>query len=216
MMKTIQVTIFHDTVCPWCRIGKKNLLTALQELQIPSNKIDITFQTFFLNRDIPVEGVNYQKYLTDKFDGVPLKSINETPTRIGKESGVNFNFDKITIIPNTILSNTLLFLTPADKKQLMVDRLGELYFEQGANIGDIKVLLNVASELGVSVTAEQLKNSTNQNEVIHQDTHGKELGITGVPFYIFNNKYALFGAQPVSAFKNVIQSINDDDIDVLL
>ena len=124
-MKTIHITIFHDTVCPWCRIGKKNLLTALQELKIPSENVDITYQTFFLNRDIPKEGADYEKYLTEKFDGVSLRNINEYPTKAGKDAGVNFNFDKIKHIPNTILSNTLIYLTPANKKLKMVDRLGE-------------------------------------------------------------------------------------------
>ena len=214
-MKTLHIEVFHDTVCPWCRIGKKNLLTALQELGKSPDGLDITYQTFFLNRDIPAEGVDYVKYLTDKFDGIPFTNINQRVTNIGKESGISFNFDKITIIPNTILSNTLILLTPEDKKGHMIDRLGELYFEQGANIGDLQVLLKLASELGISLTSEQLTDPQNKNQVIQQDNYGKGLGITGVPFFIFEDKYALSGAQPVSAFKNVIERL-DDELEVLL
>ena len=65
VMKTLHIKVFHDTVCPWCRIGKKNLLTALEELGKSPEEIDISYLTFFLNRDIPVEGVDYVKYLTD-------------------------------------------------------------------------------------------------------------------------------------------------------
>ena len=209
-MKTIHVKVFHDTVCPWCRIGKKNLLTAIEELNKPSNDIDISYYTFFLNRDIPIEGVSYEKYLTDKFEGISIQRINEMPTKIGKESGITFNFDKITKIPNTILSNVLIYLTPDDKKDQMIDRITELYFEQGEDIGNIKVLIKVASELDVPITAEQLTDEQNYNQVLQQDIYGKNLGITGVPFFIFEEKYALNGAQPVSAFKNVIQTLNGE------
>ena len=214
-MKTLHIEVFHDTVCPWCRIGKKNLLTALEELGKSPEEIDISYLTFFLNRDIPVEGVDYVKYLTDKFAGIPLSNINKRVTAIGKESGVSFNFDKITIIPNTLLSNTLILLSPANKKGQMIDRLGELYFEQGVNIGDIHVLLNLASEVGLSVTSEQLTDLQNKDQVLQDDEYGKGLGITGVPFFIFEDKYALSGAQPVSAFKNVIERL-DDELEVLL
>ena len=214
-MKTIDIVIFHDTVCPWCRIGKKNLLTALQESQKTTKDYNITYNTFFLHRDLPVEGVDYAHYLTSKFRGVSLQDINEGPTRMGKQAGINFNFDKISIIPNTILSNVLIYLTPADKKELLVDKLFELYFEKGENIGDIQLLVNLASEFGISVTTEQLQSERNKHQVLQQDEYGKKLGITGVPFFIFNEKYALVGAQPVSAFKNVIERI-DGDIEVLL
>ena len=209
-MKPIQIKIFHDTVCPWCRIGKANLLTALREMNKGPEDVDISYQTFFLHRDLPEEGVDYEKYLTSKLGGIPLHTINERPIKFGKEAGVKFNFDKITIIPNTILSNLLIYLTPPDKKQLMVDKLGELYFEQGVNIGDIKVLLKLATELGVNVTEEELYDKHNQQQVLNQDQYGKNLGITGVPFYIFNEKYAMTGAQPVSAFKNLIQRISGE------
>ena len=97
----------------------------------------------------------------------------------------------------------------------MIDRLGELYFEQGVNIGDIHVLLNLASEVGLSVTSEQLTDLQNKDQVLQDDEYGKGLGITGVPFFIFEDKYALSGAQPVSAFKNVIERL-DDELEVLL
>ena len=209
-METIHVKVFHDTVCPWCRIGKKNLLTAIQELNKSFNDINISYQTFFLNRNIPIEGVDYEKYLTDKFEGISIQRINEMPTKIGKESGITFNFDKISKIPNTILSNVLIYLTPDDKKGQMIDRITELYFEQGEDIGDIQVLMKTASELNVSITQEQLTDEQNYNQVLQQDVNGKNLGITGVPFFIFEDKYALNGAQPVSAFKNVIQTLDGE------
>lgn len=214
-MKKLQIKIFHDTVCPWCRIGKKNLLTALQELHKTNKDVEISYYTFFLHRDLPVEGVDYENYLTTKFEGMSLNDINQRLILFGKEANINFNFDKIRRIPNTILSNTLIYLTPKDKQEKMVDRLAELYFEQGADIGDIKVLLDLASELQVDLTVDQLQDPTNKAQVLDQDEYGKNLGITGVPFFVFDDKYALVGAQPVTAFKNVLENM-DNDAEILL
>lgn len=75
-MKTLNIKVYHDTVCPWCRIGKKNLLTALQELHKSTEEINISYFTFFLHRDLPEEGVNYEKYLTSKYQGVSLQALN--------------------------------------------------------------------------------------------------------------------------------------------
>ena len=214
-MKTLHIKVFHDTVCPWCRIGKKNLLTALEELGTSSADVDISYYTFFLHRDLPEEGVDYEKYLTSKFRGYSLKTINEPLVKLGKQVGINYNFELIKRIPNTILSNTLIYLTPPEKKLGMVDRLGELYFEQGANIGDIIILMGLAHELELNITPEQLQDPKNRNVVIEQDNYGKDLGITGVPFFVFEDKFAVSGAQPVSAFKNVIQRVISDE-EVLL
>ena len=214
-MNTLHIKVFHDTVCPWCRIGKKNLLTALEELGTPSIDVDISYYTFFLNRDLPEEGVDYEKYLTSKFRGYSLKTINEPLIKLGKQAGITYNFELIKRIPNTILSNTLIYLTPPEKKLRMVDRLGELYFEQGANIGDINILIDLVHELELSITPEQLQDPKNRNVVIEQDNYGKDLGITGVPFFVFEDKFAVSGAQPVSAFKNVIQRVLGDE-EVLL
>lgn len=213
-MKTLHIKVFSDTVCPFCRIGKKNLLTALQELN-KTDSADISYLTFFLNRDIPEEGIDYKKYLTNKIRGASLEAINEGPTRLGKQSGINFNFDKIKIIPNTVLSNTLIFLTPDDKKEQMIDKVTEAYFENGENIGDMNVLLAIASNLGVEITPEQLQDKNTQDQVLEQDHYGKSLGITGVPFFIFEDKYAVTGAQPVSAFKNVIERL-EGETEILL
>ena len=214
-MNTLHIKVFHDTVCPWCRIGKKNLLTALEELGTPSIDVDISYYTFFLHRDLPEEGVDYEKYLTSKFRGYSLKTINEPLIKLGKQAGITYNFELIKRIPNTILSNTLIYLTPPEKKLRMVDRLGELYFEQGANIGDINILIDLVHELELSITPEQLQDPKNRNVVIEQDNYGKDLGITGVPFFVFEDKFAVSGAQPVSAFKNVIQRVLGDE-EVLL
>lgn len=206
-MKTLHIQIFSDTICPWCRIGKKNLIMALQELDISTGDVDFTYNTFFLNKDIPVEGIDYKIYLSEKLDGMPSTIITSRQTRIGKESGVIFNFDKIKRLPNTIVSNTLIYLTPQNKKDQMIDKVTEAYFENGRDIGAVKVLLELTTEVGASITLEQLLDKNNQDQVLQQDTYAKSIGITSVPYFIFNDTYSLKGSQPVSAFKNIIERI---------
>jgi predicted DsbA family dithiol-disulfide isomerase len=112
--------------------------------------------------------------------------------------GLTFNFEKIERAPNTLLSHRLVALAPEEKRQAVLDAVYEAYFEQGRDIGDLGVLLEVAAAQGMDAEAvgEQLRGDVAREEVLAEARMAHQLGITGVPFFVLNGRYGLSGAQP--------------------
>ena len=205
------IDIFHDTVCPWCRIGKTSLKHALD--QWPSQDVTLRFRTFFLNDSIPPEGYAYQEYMRAKFEGrATLEQLYQGPRRAGANYGLTFNFEKITTTPNTLLSHCLIAITPDDHKETMIDALYNAYFEDGRNIGDQHVLHEIGTEQGL--TQEQvvagLENVQLQRDIKAEAQWAQQIGVTGVPLFIFDQQYALSGAQPPEAFLQVFETLESE------
>lgn len=204
----MHIDIYHDTVCPWCRIGKKNLQIALENFT--EEPVTITYHTFFLNEGLPAEGADFREYMQTKVTGrIPLDQMFENPRRAGEKVGLKFNFDKIERAPNTALSHILIAFTPDDQKVAMIDALYKAYFEDGRDIGQRDVLLELAKAQGLDL--EQVEAGLNDAALfakVEQEAHeAQEMGITGVPFFIFNGKYALSGAQPPEMFARVLPQV---------
>lgn len=204
----MHIDIYHDTVCPWCRIGKKNLQIALENFT--EEPVTISYHTFFLNEGLPPEGADFREYMQAKVAGrIPLNQIFEMPTRAGEKVGLRFNFEKIKRSPNTALSHILIAFTPDDQKVTMIDALYKAYFEDGLDIGQKEVLLDLAKAQGLDL--DQVGAGLNDSDLfakVEAEAHAaQEMGITGVPFFIFNGKYALSGAQPPETFARVLPQI---------
>jgi predicted DsbA family dithiol-disulfide isomerase len=204
----IQIDIFHDTVCPWCRIGKQHLKLALEQWQ--GEMPEINFRTFFLDPTIPAEGRNFKEHMIAKGGGrIPLEQFFDRPRQLGAQSGLTFNFEKMEYAPNSLLSHRLIALTPAENKEAIIDALYAAYFEDGRNIGDLDTLLEIAAEVGLE-TADlrtSLAGTAARDEVLAEAQWAQQQGISGVPFFIFNNRYALSGAQPPEVILEVLNRI---------
>jgi predicted DsbA family dithiol-disulfide isomerase len=204
----MHIDIYHDTVCPWCRIGKKNLQLALDGFN--AEPVTITYHTFFLNEGLPPEGADFREYMLAKTAGrLPLEMMFDGPRRAGEKVGVKFNFEKIERAPNTALSHLLIAFTPDDQKVAMIDALYQAYFEDGLDIGQRSVLLDLAQAQGLDLA--QVEAGLNDPALFAQveaEAHAaQEMGITGVPFFIFNGRYALSGAQPPEMFARVLPQV---------
>lgn len=197
----MRIDVFHDTACPWCRIGKQHLKMALAKWD--GEPVEVYYHTFFLNADIPTEGYDFKQYMFAKGGGrVPLEQWFDAPHRMGKAVGVTFNFESITRAPSTLLSHRLIALTPEDQKETMIDALYAAYFEHGQDIGDLETLVTVAAEVGLNADdiRKRLKSNEAEHEVLAQAAEAHRLGINGVPFFVVNNLYAFSGAQPPEVF----------------
>lgn len=201
------IDIFQDTVCPWCRIGKQNLLEALKEWK--DEPVEIRYRAFQLDPTTPVEGLPFRETMAKKFGsaGTDILRMFGQVEQAGKAAGVPFDFSKVEYMPNTLLSHQLYSLVPRERQAELVEAIYKAYFEDGRNIGDIEVLLEIGEAFGLEreSTRERLVNKEKLQQVEKDLAFAKEVGITGVPFFIINNKFALSGAQPPHVFVQALE-----------
>jgi predicted DsbA family dithiol-disulfide isomerase len=208
---TIAIDVVSDVVCPWCFIGKRNLQTALQRLAVdqPQIKPAVRWLPFFLNPETSLQGEPYRPFLEKKFGGAAqVDAAWERITAAGKLAGIEFAFDKIKLRANTLNAHRLIhrFQQHGDAERL-VERLFEANFLRGEHIGDVEVLAAIAEECGDDRAAVRsyLDSQEGKAEVVSLAVQAQESGIGGVPFFIFNQRLGLSGAQPPEVFIDAIR-----------
>ena len=198
-MKTIKIDIVSDVVCPWCYLGKARLEAALS--QMDGVKAEINWRPYQLDPSIPRTGVDRKKYMEAKFgDGPRLGEIHKQLAALGKAVGIDYDFDAIEVAPNTMNAHRLIRWAAQAGPGIqgkVVDALFKAYFTDGKDIGNQQILMDVAAACGMdkSIVAQLLPTDAEEAGVIGEIATAKQIGITGVPCFIFNQKYAVSGAQ---------------------
>ncbi len=197
-MKTLTIDVVSDVVCPWCYIGKRRLERALALLAVQHPDVDpvVQWHTFQLNPDLAPEGMARTDYVTNKF-GDEATAIYERVTTVGKEVGIAFAFDKISRQPNTVVAHSLIAVSePGMQQDTMVEAMFKAYFLEGKDLTEACVLIDIAESAGMDpeVAEAHLQNSVLHSQTIDSDKAAREMGITGVPFFIFNRQVGLSGA----------------------
>jgi predicted DsbA family dithiol-disulfide isomerase len=194
------VDIVSDVVCPWCYIGKRRLEAALATWAGPAP--DVRWHPFQLNPDIPAGGVDRRSYLEEKFGGPErARDVYARVEAAGREVGIPFRFERIDRQPNTSDAHRLIAwaqkVAPASADRL-VERLFRAYFTEGVDIGAGDELARLAGESGCDPEAARahLESAAGREELAEADARMKSMGIGGVPFFIFNRRVAVSGAQP--------------------
>ncbi|HWZ73315.1 MAG TPA: DsbA family oxidoreductase [Casimicrobiaceae bacterium] len=202
----VVIDVVSDVVCPWCYVGKRKLEAALGELgrQDSAAKASVRWHPFQLNPDLPPQGIPRKTYLHAKFGGARGSGAAEIYARVkavGAEVGIAFEFDRIEIQPNTLAAHRLIGWAQeradAALTSDLVERLFRAYFVQGRAIGEPDELAQIASEAGLELAAARamLASTENLAAVSAEDREARDVGINGVPFFIFNGSTALSGAQ---------------------
>ena len=204
----MKVNIWSDIRCPFCYVGKKKFEKALA--QFPhAEEIEVTWHSFQLDPNLVTQpDTNPYDYFS-KAKGIPViqaKAMHEHAKNAGKEAGIDFNFDE-SKVANSFRGHLLIQL--AKKKNLadaMEEALFEAQFITGKNIDDEAVLLETGKSVGL--TEEEVKNALASDELAHavaQDgLMARQLGINAVPFFVFNDKYGVSGAQQPEHFLEVL------------
>jgi predicted DsbA family dithiol-disulfide isomerase len=204
----MRVDIYHDTVCPWCRIGKAHFKQALAEWD--GEPVEVHYKTFFLNPDVPEEGHDFAAYMSEKGGGqVPLEQWFARPREMGAQAGLEFNFERITRAPNSIKSHQLIALATEAGRETVIDALYDAYFREGRDIGDQEVLLEIAESCGMErkQTQAALEAGEKRAQILAEYDQARNLGVTGVPFFVFNQTSGFSGAQPPEVFSEVFQKV---------
>ena len=204
----IKIDIVSDTVCPWCYIGKKRLDKAIEDFK--GQEFEINWHAFQLNPNMPIEGINRELYLSTKFGGKErADSIYEQIKQAGSSSNISFNFNEISIMPNSFYSHMLIELSKEQNLQNKIaESLFDAFFIKGINIGNLSELTNIAISNNIKNFNEDLfKNRKDlRNTVQTSDENSRSKGVTGVPFFIINNNYAISGAQESEVFKKIFET----------
>ena len=207
----MKVEIWSDIVCPFCYIGKRKFENALNAFD-KKEQVEIVWHSFQLDPDmIPVKGQSVDQYLATR-KGVTLKKgkeMNDYMSGIAKEVGLVYNFDK-AIVNNTMNAHRLLHLAKKEGVQNEVkEKLFAAYYTDGKDVGDTEILVQVGESGGLN--GEEIRTMLKSNEYLREvridQLRGEQLGVEGVPFFVFNNKYAVSGAQSAEVFTNVLEKV---------
>jgi len=211
MSNKIKIDIVSDVVCPWCIIGYKNLQAAIEELGI-EDKVDLQWQPFELNPNMPAEGQDLGEHVAEKY-GSSVTESEQARINIrerGAQVGFTFNFYGGMKIVNTRDAHILLEYAHQFGKQTEFKlRLFSATFTDRKDVSDRDVLLKEIELLGLNVEQAvlRLQDVEYKNAVIDQETYWQNLGISAVPAVVFNRKSAVSGAQSIETYKEVLTEL---------
>ncbi len=212
MQDKLPIAIVSDIVCPWCFIGKARLETALAQHGL-TDRVAITWLPYELNPDMPPEGMDRTAYLDAKFGPGKRKEIEIRLSEAALESGVTFNWAKVTKSVNTRMAHMLVAAaSTVQRGSDMKAALFKAYFQEGRDIGDLETLVAIAVEQGFDEQAarEELANNELRETVIGLEDHARKVGVTGVPFFIIDGKLAVSGAQTPEVWAQVFAQVLRD------
>lgn len=210
MKPVIKIDIVSDVVCPWCYIGKRRLEKAC-DLLVDRYTFELEYHPFELNPEMPEHGVDQKEYLVNKFGGeTKYFQIIEHTTRVASEEGLLFDLGKQRTSPNTRKAHTLIYGARAAGKQLEVtEAFFKAYFVDGIDLSKAENLIHTAVNAGLAEETVNyiLADDSASMAVAFAEKEMHKLGITGVPFYIINNRYGISGAQSTETFVGALEEI---------
>jgi predicted DsbA family dithiol-disulfide isomerase len=207
----ITVDVVSDVVCPWCFIGQKRLDKAIAAAG--DVEVHVRWRPFQLDPTIPPQGKDRRDYMLGKFGSEErIREIHARIEPLGEAEGINFAFDAIKVAPNTLDAHRLVRWAGAmseEVQNLLVRRLFQINFEEGGNLGDHAVLIEAAREAGmdVSVAEALLPTDADAEAVQNEITTASRMGITGVPCFLIEGKYAVMGAQDAATLTDAIRQV---------
>ena len=203
------VEVFSDIMCPFCLLGKHRFANALARFAYRDD-VDVVWRSFQLDPGLRTDPtITVNEYLARRkgIDIDDARRMNEHLTRIGSQEGLVYNFDR-AIPANTFDAHRLVhFAREHDKQSEMMERLFTAYFAEGKNIADPAVLTDLAHDVGLdpAVTAAMLASSRYADDVRSDIREAAQFGINGVPFFVFDRRYAVSGAQGESVFLQALE-----------
>lgn len=204
----VQVDVISDTVCPWCYVGKLRLDSAIAEVKDRMD-VEVRWLPFFLNPDASKEGVNKMEYYVQKFGSARTQQMVPYMTSVFAKEGVKYSMGGKT--GNTLDSHRLITWAGhfgADKQNALVAELFNSYFSQEQLISDREVLVAAADKAGLPGAREFLENESAGLQEVKEHLMAGARGhnVTGVPYFIINDRVELSGAQPVETLVKALNS----------
>ncbi|CAM9495134.1 unnamed protein product [Sphacelaria rigidula] len=219
MMTKFNVKVISDNVCPWCFVGKRNLESAMQKYSATqptgaAPSFEVSWKPFFLNVASPETSEEpIAEYLEKKYGKGAGSRMSTALEKAGELTGINFNKDRR--VHNTIRSHRLVRLASEQGKGGdMIEQLFHGYFEEGRNIADVDVLLDLAKKADVECSKDYLQGKEGKDEVLYEyEKAARSEGVSGVPYFVLSREGSratlpLSGAQPPEAFIEAFEALS--------
>ena len=191
-------------------VGKRRLEKALTLLP-ESLRLRVSWHAFELNPQMPKEGIERKLYRMQKFGSWERSlQMDAQLTEVGKQDGIAFRYDLIKRTPNTFNAHRLIWLSGReDKQDAMVETLFRAYFSEGRDIGDIRVLADVAAEAGMERAAALAYLETNEGsiEVKAEEGIAQQAGLSGVPTFALDGRVLFSGAQRAELIAQALRQL---------
>ena len=211
MPQRLKIDYVSDIACPWCAIGLAGLVEAASRLQ-GELEVELHFQPFELNRNMPPEGENMGEHLVAKTgaSAAQVEDERRNLTAIAAEAGLAFKLDRETRVWNSFDGHRLVYWAEqAGDPLLLKTALFKANFCEGRQISNHEVLAEIAVECGLdgARAKEILSTETYLDEVDERMKLWMSRGIRGVPAIIFNDRHLVEGGQSASTFVKVMRQI---------
>ena len=207
----MKVEIWSDVVCPFCYIGKRKFETALAQFAYRDD-VQVVWRSFELTPDFqPIPGESVYESLAKK-KGISVeegRKMSDYMTTVAQEVGLHYDFDR-TVPANTFLAHQLIHLgAHRGRQDAAKERLMAAYYTEGQNIGDLETLVQLGADLGLDAaeTRAALVAGTYADAVRHDEYQARQIDVRGVPFFVFEDKYAVSGAQSPELFAEVLAKV---------
>lgn len=210
-MKSLRIDVWSDIACPWCYVGKRRLESALARFA-HRDAVDVVWRSFELDQAAPREvdpSVSYIARLANKYR-VPqaqAQAMIDRMVGVGKQDGLAFDFKQIRA-GNTFDAHRIVhFAKESGKQDAMKERFFKAYFQEGASMGDKESLVRLAAEIGLDEEQVRaaLASDSHAADVRGDEAEAREIGITGVPFFVLAERYAVSGAQPAEVLLGALE-----------
>jgi len=212
----MKIEVWSDYVCPFCYIGKRRLEEAIA--QFPNkDQIDVEYKSFELDPNAPAENdKNIHESLAQKY-GMSIEQAKQANENVGKQAatvGLTYHFDNMKLT-NTFDAHRLTqFAKTVGKDRELMEKLLYGHFTESKYLGDDETLATIAESVGID-REEALEvlhdKDAYANDVRIEEGIAKQYGISGVPYFVINQKYAISGAQPTETFLNAIQKVWEEE-----
>ncbi|MFK8037814.1 MAG: DsbA family protein [Crocinitomicaceae bacterium] len=212
--RTIKIDIVSDVACPWCYVGKRRFEAAVNQWK--GGAIEVNWHPFQLDPSMQPEGMDRDTYLTAKFDSMEgMQTTIDHLTNVGKSEGIAFDFGDNWLAVNTLHLHQLLHVANAEGVGIkMKERFLAAYFEESKHLNKPEVLYAITSEFGWGKEKVDaiIKDYEIAKKVKSEIAHYQKLGVSGVPFFIVNDKYGISGAQTVEVFLEAFKSVSPIEV----
>ncbi|NBC17278.1 MAG: DsbA family oxidoreductase [Bacteroidetes bacterium] len=209
----MHVDIYSDIACPWCYIGERRFARALAAFP-QSDQVEIVFRPYQLDPSLSETPIPLKVRLQDKF-GPRLETVLRHTASTAKKEGLDFHFEEALAV-NTLTAHRLLWLAAqeygADVQRTLANRLFEAHFTNGENVADPELLADLAAQVGMAGkrVVAFLASDEGLREVQEEIAQAQRLGIRAVPTFVFDGRVAIQGAQPASAFLQVLEEVHQE------